>query len=84
MLSLAFLMFWSPKQSVDKVVMLQKAVKVHMKLIFDAQMGKGMERHLFGLQRIAEEKKIDASKFFDDPSWEKSSSIDMRTTAVSL
>ncbi|KAJ8033050.1 Carnitine O-acetyltransferase [Holothuria leucospilota] len=69
-------------QSVDKVLMLYKAVKAHRKSIYEAQMGHGIERHLFGLQRLAEEEEIDASDFYDDPSWKKSSSIDIRVTTM--
>lgn len=50
----------------------------------EAKSGQGMERHLFGLQRIAEENNIDASEFFEDPSWKRSNHIHLRTANVSV
>ncbi|XP_071836371.1 carnitine O-acetyltransferase-like isoform X3 [Apostichopus japonicus] len=69
-------------KSSAKLSKLQKAIKVHMKCNKEAKFGQGMERHLFGLQKIAEEYKIDASKFFGDPSWKRSSHVHIRTSNI--
>ncbi|KAJ8033042.1 Carnitine O-acetyltransferase [Holothuria leucospilota] len=66
----------------DKLTILHQALEVHRKMNMEAKSGQGMERHLFGLQRIAEENDIDASEFFEDPSWKRSNHIHLRTANI--
>lgn len=49
----------------------------------EAKFGQGLERHLFGLKKIADENGIDAKLFFEDPSWKTSNHIHIKTANVS-
>jgi carnitine O-octanoyltransferase len=56
----------------DRSRLLVEAGKAHMKLMRDAQSGKGCDRHLFGLQMLAMEEGVQIPELFTSKGWKAS------------
>ena len=52
--------------------LLHKASEKQKQLMTDACLGQGVDRHLFGLKRLAQEDGMDLPEIFTDPAWIKS------------
>eukprot|EP00050_Salpingoeca_kvevrii_P014973 m.42369 g.42369 ORF g.42369 m.42369 type:complete len:621 (-) comp6090_c0_seq2:3152-5014(-) len=62
----------------------REAVETHMSLTREACEGQGVDRHLLGLRRCAEEHGIDTQGFFEDPALVESSHFKLSTSAVAM
>lgn len=66
----------------EKTAAMLKAISRHGQITKNAMTGKGMDRHLFVLHRIAEEQKVD-SAFFNDETYAVLNKIILSTSTLS-
>jgi carnitine O-acetyltransferase len=62
---------------------LVKAISAHNNYAKMACIGQGVDRHLLGLQLIAQEQGLEVPNFFDDPAWKVSTRHRISSSQVS-
>lgn len=68
----------------EKIQLLRAAVNAHKCYTVMASSGDGIDRHLFGLKMMAQEKNIPIPEFFSDGAYVKSTSFRLKTSQVSF
>ncbi len=70
-------------QAESKRAALESAIKVHTRLTREAATGKGIDRHLMGLQLVLRPELREHAPLFDDPLFGKSSCWKLCTSGLS-
>ena len=72
-----------PRQSKRKLELLNRAVQTHTRLTREAATGKGIDRHLMGLQLLMKPEDGEAAELFSDELFQRSQTWKLSTSGLS-